>query len=112
MFLRTFLNDLSKFKKLKTINEKAEKRKTNVYDIALELYNELLETYFDESYYLSHVKRTKMIPKYKLEKLFIKGYDCSMWSKNEEESTDKEKATDKKNQLIKKNLLMYHQCHH
>ena len=31
---------------LKTIKEETEKRKTNVYDTASELHNELLETHF------------------------------------------------------------------
>ena len=40
-------------------------------------------------------KEKKMNHKYEPEKLFIKGYDYSVWSKNEEESTDKEECTDK-----------------
>ena len=51
--LKTFLNDLDKFNKLKTLKEKAEKKKTNVYDKASELYNDLLQKYFDEYYDLS-----------------------------------------------------------
>ena len=93
LFLWTFLNDLNKFKKLNN-KEKTGKRKTNIYPTASELYNELWETYLDEYFYLSHVKRKKMNPKYKLEKLFSKGYDYSMWSKNEE-STNKKESIDK-----------------
>ena len=74
-FLQEFLNDLSKFKKLKTIKQKAEKNNTNVCDTALELYNELLETYYDEYCSLSDAKRKKMDRKYKPKTLFIEGYD-------------------------------------
>ena len=35
-----------------------------MYDTASKLYNELLETYFDEWYYLSHAKRKKMDSKW------------------------------------------------
>ena len=84
------MKDLSKFEKLKTLKQEREKKKTNAHDTASLLYNELLEIYYDEYYYLSHTKRKKMNRKYKPKKLFIKGYDYSMWSKHEEESTDKE----------------------
>ena len=67
-----------------------------MHDTALELYNELLETYFDEYYYLSHGKRKKMDPKYKPKKLFAKGYDYREWSKNEGETADNEESTNKK----------------
>ena len=57
---------------------------------ASELYNELLETHFDECYYLSHAKG-KMNPNINLNKtLFIGGYDYSLWPKNEEKLIDKE----------------------
>ena len=46
-FPHEFLKDLSKFKKLKTIKQETEKKKTNVHDISSELYNELLGTYYD-----------------------------------------------------------------
>ena len=36
-----------------------------------------------------------MNPKYKPEKLFSKGYDYSMWSKNKQESTNKKESIDK-----------------
>ena len=80
-------------------------------DTASELYYELLETYFDEYYYLSHAKWKKKNHKYKPKKLFIKGYDYSVWRKNEEESTDKkeltneEKSTDKEELANKKDSL-------
>ena len=56
----------------------------------------MLEAYFDKYYYLSNAQRKKTNRKYKPEKLFIERYDYSMWSKNEEESTDKEESIDKK----------------
>ena len=42
-----------------------------MHDTASEFYNELLETYYDEYYYLSHAKK-KMNHIYKPKKLFIK----------------------------------------
>ena len=44
-------------------------------DTALELYNELLETYYDEYCSFSDAKRKKMDRKYKPKTLFIEGYD-------------------------------------
>ena len=59
-FLFKFFNDLNKFAKLKKHkNKKHKRKKTNVYDTASELYNELLGTYFDEYYYLLDSKRKK-----------------------------------------------------
>ena len=45
-FLVDFFNDLDKFTRIQTQKEKANK-KTNVCNIASELYNELLGPYFD-----------------------------------------------------------------
>ena len=61
-----------------------------MHDAASELYNEFLETYYDQYYCLLHAKRKKMNHKYKPKKLFIKGYNYSMWSKHEKESSDKQ----------------------
>ena len=69
-------------------------KKTNVHDKASELYNELLEIYYEEHCYLSHAKRKKMNCKYKPKKFFIKGYDYSMWSKHEDISSVKEESLD------------------
>ena len=63
-----------------------------MHDTTLELYNELLETNYDEYHYLSLAKKKKKVNrKYKPKKLFINGSDYSVWSKNEEDSTDEEK---------------------
>ena len=35
-----------------------------MYDTVSELYNDLLETYFDQYYDLSDVKRSKIYPEY------------------------------------------------
>ena len=43
-----FFKYLNKFNKLKTKKERTKKEKLNVYDAASELYNELIEIYFDE----------------------------------------------------------------
>ena len=37
--------------------------------------------------------------KYDPEKLFLEGYDYSMWSENKNESTDKEELTDKEESI-------------
>ena len=104
-YLNIYFKDLNKFKELKTIKQETEKKETNVYDTALELYNELLERYFDEYCYLSHAKRTKINGKCKPKNLFIKGYDYSEWSKNEEESTDKEESIDKEESVDLRDML-------
>ena len=76
-----------------------------MHDTALELYNELLETYFDEYHYLSHGKRKKMDPKCKPKKLFAKGYDYREWSKNEGETADNEESTDNEESINEKELI-------
>ena len=55
-FLCHFLNDFNKFNKIIT-KRKSTNEKSNEHDTASELYNEFLETCFDEYYYLSHVQR-------------------------------------------------------
>ena len=49
-------------------------------------------------------KKKKMDCKYIPKMLFFKRYDCSVQSKNKEESAEKEESTNKNNQPIKKNL--------
>ena len=61
--LAEFFNDFGKLTELKTQKEK-KKEKTNVYDTVSELYNDLLEIYFDQYYDLSDVKRSKIYPEY------------------------------------------------
>ena len=63
-----------------------------MHDTASELHNELLETY-DEYYHLPHSKRKKMHLKYKPKKLLKDMIIVYVWSRKEEESTDKEKST-------------------
>ena len=46
-------------------------------------------------------KKKKLESKYKPKKLFIIGYDYSVSTKHEEESTDKEKPTDRKESIDK-----------
>ena len=58
-----------------------------------------------------HMQNEKKNHKYKPKKLFLKGYDYTVWPKNEEESTDKEelaneeKSTDKEESANKKDSL-------
>ena len=65
-FLAEFIEDFDKFSKLKTKrkNKKDVNDKKNVNDTSSGLYNNLLETYFDEYYDLSDAKRSKIDPKY------------------------------------------------
>ena len=65
-FLATLFNDLDKFRKLKTQKEETKEQKTNVYNTALELYNNLLGTYFDEYFDLPDAKKSKIDPEYDL----------------------------------------------
>ena len=58
-----------------------------MYNKALELYNDLLETYFDEHFELSDGKRKKIEPKYEPSKLFLEAY-------NYDARFEKEKSVD------------------
>ena len=114
-FLANFFDNLDKFNKLKTHKEKTEKRKTNMYNTALELYNYFIGICFDEYYELQDVKRRKnkcdliindrCEPKHDPDKLFFKtyNYDAGLKIKN---------RLIKENWQTKKNLLIYHQCQH
>ena len=64
-----------------------------MYDKASELYNELLETYFDEYYDLWDAERKKMEIKYKPKTLFLKEYSYNDWFENEE-LINKEESVD------------------
>ena len=57
-----------------------------------ELYNDLVEMYFDENYDLSDTKRNKMKHKYDLKKLFFETYNYDAWSENEELSDTTRKS--------------------
>ena len=85
-----FFNNLSKFKKLKTIKQKAGKKKASAYS---ELYNNLLGIYYNEYNELSDAQRRKLDDNYDPKNLIPKGYDYSFRSENEEESTDDEEST-------------------
>ena len=65
-----------------------------MHNTASELYDELLETYFDEYYELSGDKREKVESIYDPKDLFLEGYDYSVWSENEKKLTDKEESKD------------------
>ena len=65
-FLATLLNDLDKFRKLKTQKEETKEKKTNVYNTDIELYNNFLGTYFDEYFDLPDAKKSKIDPEYDL----------------------------------------------
>ena len=60
---------------------------------ASELYNKLLETYFDEYNELSGAKINKMDPKYDPESLFLNTYNYEPRFENEE-LTNKEESVD------------------
>ena len=52
-----------------------------MYDTFSELYNDLLETYFDEYYDLSDAKKNKIGPKYDPANLTLDEYDYNKWYK-------------------------------
>ena len=56
--LSHFISDLNRFSNIKPRNENTKNRKTKVHDTASELYNELLDIYFDE-YYLPDTKKKR-----------------------------------------------------
>ena len=58
-------------------------------DTASELYNKLLETYFDEYNELSGAKINKMDPKYEPESLFLNTYNYEPRFENDTISTNK-----------------------
>ena len=64
-----------------------------MYNTASELYNNLLEIYFDEYYELSDARREKLESKYDPDKLFLKTYDYDGWF-TEEELNDEEESVD------------------
>ena len=55
-----------------------------MYDAGSELYNNLLETYFDEYYILSDAERKKLKLKYDPKKLFLKTNNNDVSFENEE----------------------------
>ena len=61
-----------------------------MYDTASELFNDLLEAYYDEYFYLLYAERNKMESKYKPKKLFLETYNYDGWSENEESTDIKE----------------------
>ena len=95
-------------------HKKAKKKRTNVYNTASELYNDLLEIYFDEYYELSDAKRDKMKCKYDPKKLFLETYNYWSGLKIKNRLIQQEKVL-KKNRLtqqkLMKNLLIYYQRH-
>ena len=67
-------NDLDKFSRVKTHKENTKEKKTNVDDTSSELYNELLEIYFDQKNDFSDDIRSKMDPKYDATNLTLDPY--------------------------------------
>ena len=58
------------------------------------MYNDFLEIYHHKYFELQNDKRKKTESNYDPEDLFLDGYDYSVWSKNEEELTDKVESED------------------
>ena len=50
-----------------------------MYMIHLQLYNDLLETYWDKYYDLSDAKRSKIDPKHNSANLTLDEYDYNEW---------------------------------
>ena len=82
-FLVESFSNLNKFKNLKTIKQKTEKKK-NMYIISSKLYN-FLENYYNEYNNLSDVKKRKSSYSYGPKNLFLKGHDNSVLSEDKEE---------------------------
>ena len=85
-FYLIFFGNLKKFNKIKTQQEKTQKKKKiNAYDTASELYNELLGTCFEEYYNnLPAAGRKTRDQKYKPKKLILEVYNYKPWFENEE----------------------------
>ena len=60
-----------------------------MYDAASEIYNELLETYFDEYNELWDAKRKNIDLKYDSNNLFFKTYNYDLWFENKESTKKK-----------------------
>ena len=60
-----------------------------MYNNASELYNEYLETYFDEYNTLSDAQERELHDKYDPINLFLETYNYNIWFENEEELIDK-----------------------
>ena len=99
-FLDEFFKGLNKFNKLKTQKEKTKTKKINVYDVASELYNEMLETCFDEYNELSDAKRKNIKLNYDPVNYFLLIHIITIT------------GLKMNNGLIKKNLQIYLTCHH
>ena len=67
---------------MQIIKQKTEKKRTNLYIISSELYNNFLEIYYDEYNELSDAKKRNLVDNYNTENLFFKKYDYSVWSEN------------------------------
>ena len=93
-FLNEFFGDLDKLNNLNPQKESINKRKINVYDKASELYNDFPGIYHHKYFELQNDKRKKIESNCDPEDLFLDGYDYSVWSKNEEELTDKVESED------------------
>ena len=91
--LFSFYSELNKFYYINPRKGRTKENKKPVYDKASELYNEYLEIFFNQYMTLSDANKRKLGDKYDPEKLFLEGYDYSVWSENKEESTDKEEST-------------------
>ena len=63
-YLPEFYYDFYQFSRLKTRKESTKEKKTNVFDAASELCNELLGIYSDEYYNLSDTRWRNMDSKY------------------------------------------------
>ena len=104
-FYLIFFGNLKKFNKIKTQQEKTQKKKKiNAYDTASELYNELLGTCFEEYYNnLPVAGRKTRDQKYKPKKLILEVYNYKPWFENEE-SWVKEEPVDEKESVDSSNV--------
>ena len=83
------LQRLNKFNNLNQQKGSTKEKKATVYNNASELYNEYLETYFDEYNTLSDAQERELHDKYDPINLFLEIYNYNIWFENEEELIDK-----------------------
>ena len=105
LFLVEFFNDLNKFNMLNPQKESTKKRKTNVYDTASDLYNDLLAKYI-----LMNLMNYQMLKQVKLStnvillNYFLEHIIMMSGLKMKKRLMQQEK-------VIKKNMQIYLTCH-
>ena len=74
LFHPNLINDLDRFNKVRKQKKEKENKKANVNNIASELYDDLLEFYFDQYMALKEAKTKKLSSKYDPNNSFLETY--------------------------------------